>query len=126
MERLEYGTTFDGTNTTSTYKTADYAFKGLYQTTEIRHIKHLAKDKDNTSNTVSLTHYGDTATTGDTAITCSVNSTTKRIVDAGKSVKWGDNIFHSFQAQLTTSDENTGYEPIALAALYRVVREDII
>jgi len=126
MERLEYGTTFDSTNITSTYKTADYALKGIMQETEIRKIKHLAKDKDNTTNTVSLTHYGDTATTGDTAETFSVNSTTKRIVDSVKSVKWGPNVFHSFQGSLITSDENTGYEPVSLGLLYRVIRADIL
>jgi hypothetical protein len=130
MERLEYGNTFDSTAIVSTYKTADYALKGLMVETEIRKIKHVTKAKSTTTNTASLTHYGDTATTGDTAQTFTVNSTTKRVIgdapNAIKSVAWGPNIFHSFEASMTTNNEPIGYEPISLAVLYRSIRQDII
>jgi hypothetical protein len=127
IEKLESGTTFDGTNITSTFKTADIAFGGWSNQSRIRRVKHLCIAKVTTTNTVTMTHFNDTETTATDTVTFSVNATGKRVAKVNKSVNWNeDAVFHSFNCVLITSDENVGYEPIGLNVGVRILREDIL
>mgnify|MGYP001610228000 CR=1 FL=1 len=123
-ERLENSTTFDGNNIVSTLKTGDIAFKGWGYQNLLRHIKLLAKSKANTTNTVTITHFKDTETTGTSLGSASLTSSTKRIVQNKFSINKGDNVFHAFQLQLTTDNEVNALEPIGIQAFVEDIRED--
>jgi len=123
MERLENGTNFDETSITSTLKTGDLPLAGWMQETEIRHVKNIVKAKASTgTTTLSITHYGDTNTIGDTAEAFYLRSTTSRVVQQSKSVKWGPATFHGFQLSITMTGQATTLEPIGLGVLYKTVR----
>jgi hypothetical protein len=62
MERLEYGTTFDGTDITHTFEFGDMALGGLAFETLISAIRLLMVSKSTTTNNVTLTHTGNTGT----------------------------------------------------------------
>ena len=123
-ERLENSTTFDGNNIVSTLKTGDIAFKGWGYQNLLRHIKLLAKAKANTTNTVAITHFKDTETTGTSLGNAALVNTTKRIVQEKFSVNKGDGVFHAFQLQLTTNNEVNALEPIGIQAFVEDIRED--
>ncbi len=53
-------------------------------------------------------------------------SPVKRVVTDRKSVKWGNNTFHSFGCSLVTNNENVGYEPLALGVWQKVIHEDML
>jgi hypothetical protein len=126
LERLEYGNTFDGGDIISKYRTGDIPLGGWMNRTEIRKIKHLARYKSTTTNSVTISHYGDCANTADaTTVSASVNSSTLRVVKKIESVNWTGNVFHSFECQLTTTNESVGYEPLGLGVFYKDVGEDI-
>lgn len=127
LERLENGTTMDGDDITFELTTGDVALaegSQMYQT-QIRHINLIAKAKTNTSNSINITHYGDTDTTGSTAPAISPISTGKRIAKASKSVKLGNHVFHSLKMTMTTNDEVKGFEPLWLGVFYKIIREDL-
>lgn len=126
MERLEYGTTFDGDDMTFTVQFGDMAIhKGsMMLETEIRKVKFIAVAKSTTANSVSVNHYGDAKASASTAITISTASTTSRVVSPTRGVKWGPYTFHSIKLVMTTNDETYGFEPQFIGLLYRVVRLD--
>jgi hypothetical protein len=62
MERLEYGTTFDGTDITHTLHLGDLALEGLSLETLISEIRLFTVGKTTTANSVTLTHSRDTGT----------------------------------------------------------------
>lgn len=127
IEKLEEGTTFDGSDITSRYRIGDVPLADWSFQTKIRKIKHLAVAKTTTTNNVAITHYGDGIITAtDAALSVSANSSGKRVAIDNKSVDWGNNVFHSIDCSLTTNDEECGYEPIGLAIMYKVIREDIL
>ncbi len=53
-------------------------------------------------------------------------SPVKRVVTDRKSVKWGNNTFHSFGCSLVTNNENVGYEPLGLGVWQKVIHEDML
>lgn len=127
VERLEYGTHFDNTDITSTMRIGDIPFGGWNYLTQIRSIKHIAVAKATTTDSVTITHYGDCITTsGSTTVTTGLKSTTHRVIKANKSVNWGDYIFHSLNFSFTTDDEDVSYEPIGLAVRFKITKEDVI
>jgi len=65
IERLEYGTDFDGTDITHTLTTGDIPLSGTpLVETEMKYLRLAAKSKTVTYNTIALTHYANTQTTG--------------------------------------------------------------
>jgi hypothetical protein len=60
MERLEYGTNFDGNSIVHTFQTGDFAPLGLSFLTQLDHLKMLTVAKTTTSSNVTLSHYTDT------------------------------------------------------------------
>lgn len=130
MERLENGTTFDGVAITSTFWTGDIAIKGWMQETQKRFIKLMAKTKSNTTNSVTMTHYGDCATSSSETITIPVSASHadnsgKRVTNTPKSVNWGNSTYHSFKCSLVTTNEAQGFEPVGIGILYKETRQDI-
>ncbi len=127
VERLENGTTFDGTNITSQFRTGDISLGDWQYLTTIRNIKHMAISKGTTTASVTLSHYGDTKNTATSStLSCPLNSSTHRTVKKVDSKEWGPHLWHSFAASVTISNENIGYEPIGLEIRYQVIREELI
>lgn len=123
VERIENGNDFDGTAIAQSVQFGDAPLVGsLFEETEIRSIQLVQVAKNVTSNSVTLTHYGDSSTAG-TAITLSPAATGKRLA-IGRAIGTGLGPFnfHSFKLQLTTSNETTGFEPLYLGLLYRDIR----
>lgn len=125
IERLEYGQTFDGNSIVSEYKTGDIPFSGWNAETQVRRIKHLSVAKTTTTNSLSLTHYGDCLSSSTDTASLRVTSSGKRVAKDKISISWGNHVFHSFHCSMTTSNENIGYEPIGLAIGYKTIREDL-
>ena len=129
MERLENGNSFDGTAIAHEFELGDFMLTNpptrLYET-EIRKIKLLTVAKTVTTNNITLTHYGDTKTTG-TVISSAISpiSSGKRVAEVIKGAKLGPHIFHSLKATMSTTNETVGFEPLAIALFYKTVREDL-
>ena len=139
LMRLENGTTFakaSGSNDiVSTFRSGDIAMGGWGAITKITHVKHIVIAKATTTNSVTISYFGDGITTAHSnTISHAVKSTTRRILQQTRSVNWGssssttdkDNCFHSIQCSLTTSNEDVGYEPIGLAIRYQTLREELM
>ncbi len=127
IERVENGTTFDGNSIISTFRIGDIPFGGYDVETAMRNFRLIMKAKTSTTNTVSITHYGDGITTSEsTAIALVVNNSTKRIVRPTQSVNWGNYLFHSFECSLTTTNETIGFEPIGIGLIYTIIRESVL
>lgn len=126
MERLENGTDFDGTDITHTIHLGDIALnKGqVTKITKLRHFKLVAVSKTTTSNSITVTHYGNTSTTG-TSFTLSTSRSGKRLINAKMSKDFGNHIFHSLKFVMITNDETYGFQPIYLGLHYQNVRDDI-
>jgi hypothetical protein len=90
-------------------------------------VKVVQVAKNTTANSMTVTHFGDTATSGNTVdATFSPSVTGKRlktrILNAGSK---GPHVHHEFQLALTTNDETCGCEPIYLVAYYDGERQDV-
>ncbi len=125
MERLEYGTTFDTTTIVSTFQTGDIALGDWRYSTKIRKIKHIVKAKATTTQSVTITHYGDTSSTATMGSpTHAVLSSAKRVLQKICGVDWGNFVFHSIKCSITTNNENVAYEPIGLMLKYRTIHDE--
>lgn len=124
VERLEYGTTFDGTAITSTFRTGDIALNGWGAISNNRFLKLISKANATDTATVSVTYFGDCVTTGTALDTMSITSSTKRVVQPKQSINIGDSVFHSFQFSISTTLENIGFEPLGINLFKTYVRED--
>jgi hypothetical protein len=124
MERLENGTTFDGSDMVFSLWTGDITLTGsmMYET-HARHIHLIAKSKNTTTNSISLTHYGDGATTGTSLTAMSPANTSGRLISKVKSENTGNHVFHSIKFSMTTNDETTGFEPLQFGVFYKDKRE---
>jgi hypothetical protein len=125
MERLEYGTTMDTSSITFTVKTGDIPIGNWTHESQVRHVKVISKAKSD--GTATLTHYGNSLITAtDATVSHSLIDATHRVAIKKGSVLWGPNSFHSFKLTLTSSTQSIAFEPIGLAVLYKVIREDLI
>jgi hypothetical protein len=124
MERLEYGTTFDGTNITSTLQTGDVPMidKDFLTETSVQALILVLASKATTTANVTLTHYTDTASSG-TAYTIDPTDATHRLAFPVNIANSVPGLFHSFKMTTTTSDEACGFEPIVLGVFYQPIRE---
>ena len=124
LERLENGTTFDGNDMVFSLWTGDVTMteSTMYES-HIRHIHLLAKAKNTTSNSIIMTHYGESATAGTTLTPISPSNNNGRIISRVKSENTGEHVFHSLKLSMTTNDETIGFEPLSLGVFYKVIRE---
>ncbi len=127
LMRLDYGTTFDGTAITSTFKTGDFPLEeSTFYETAIRKLKLYCKAKNTTTNDIVINYYADTVSSATKTISnYSPDDASKRVIRKVLSVNWLNAIFHSLQCSLTTSDETIGFEPLIINLGYKIVREDI-
>jgi hypothetical protein len=125
IELTEDGTTFDGNPITYTFwfgdillaKTGDYV-------TKLRHMKIIAKAKNISTATVSVTHYGDTAITGTSFAAISQKDGFHRLYQARHSIN-ENAVLHGLKYEVTTNNEVIGFEPLMVSGLFDVVREDL-
>jgi hypothetical protein len=125
IERLEYGTTFDGNDITCTMQIGDFLpLETIMQETMIDKLKLLAVAKTTTTNNITVTHYGDSNTTGTTLKDCfDPNHTGYRLAYPFNTDNLGGYTFHSFKFEMTTDDETIPFEPLALGIVYHDMRE---
>lgn len=124
MERLENGTTFDGSDMDFSLRTGDMPLSGstIYES-KIRQINLLMKSKNTTTNSVAVTHYGDGQTTGKALTSISPANSSGRISSRTKSENTGKHVFHSIKLAMTTNNEEIGFEPLGLGVFYQDVGE---
>lgn len=124
MERLEYGNDSDGTAITATWETGDMFVGGspLIETT-VRIAKMVMNGKANTSNNVSLYHYGDGNTTATTDAR-SLSPSGSIIQMPLKTEGLGPYTTHRFKATMTTNDEVIGFEPLLFSIAFKRIRID--
>ena len=124
MERLSYGTDFDGNDIVHTVQTGDFSLADLAYETQLRKVKLITKAKTTTSNSVSCTHYADSCTTGATAKTMSPARSGYRLAIPEFSHRLNAYPFHSLKYTMTTNNETIGFEPLASVLTFNVIRED--
>ncbi len=122
MERLEYGTTFDGNDIIHTVQFGDIAMSDLAMGTRIHRAKLITMAKTTTANNITCTHYSDTKSTG-TDKTMSPANAGYRLAKPYFDEKL-DGEFHSFKFAMTTDNETIGFEPMALVLTFSENKED--
>lgn len=120
-ERLEYGTSFDGAEIVSTVWFGDMILSDSLLGDSIIRLVKLGLVKKTTGD-ITLTHYGDTSTTG-TEISLSVESS-NRCTFPGKTHNLGNFISHSFKMSYTSSTESIGFEPLIFGLEYKLTGVD--
>lgn len=124
--RLENGTDFSGNDIVHEVQTGDIALHegSVWVVTKVRNFMLHTAAKTTTTNSITLTHYGDTNATG-TDYTLSPARTGYRVASPKLSEKdMGDYVYHRFKMSMTTDDESVGFEPLFVALKYIPVRED--
>jgi hypothetical protein len=128
MVRINNGTQFVGVATNNIVQTLrigdiPQADNDPFMETMIRHILVASVAKATTANSITMTHYSDTATAPDGTWTMSPKSTGKRVAINIKNANTPPALLHSIQLTLTTSDEAQGLEPLYLGLASRPVKE---
>jgi hypothetical protein len=125
IERLEYGNTFDGDSIVHTFQLGDIAFADnpMFET-RAQYANLAMVAKTTTSNSVTYTHYVDTATSG-TAYTLSPASSGKRVANVVTNINSIPGVFHSPKFSMTTNNETVGFEPLYIGYFYKVEREHL-
>ena len=123
MERLENGTSFDGTDITHTLNHGDFPLGDLANETRISRIRMLTVAKTSTSNTITGTHTGNTATSG-SSFTMDPANSGFRLAKPYITEKYDGDPFHSLKFVMVTNNEVTGFEPLATIITFHNTRED--
>jgi hypothetical protein len=119
-ERLEYGTTMDGTAIPFTMQLGDMAIRGgnISLETTPKYTGFIATSK--TAGTVAISHYGNGSTTANESWSKSLISSGNRLSITLEHKTQGRFIFHSWKFITSTSTETVGFEPLYLYVLYDV------
>lgn len=120
LYRLEYGTTFDSANMTFTLHTGDFELVPEAMT-QIERIHPEVVAKTNTTNSITLTYYSDTLTTGVDS-TIAVSHTGYRVADNRMSKNLAPARRHSIKLVMITNNETWGVEFISIHGSFKVVR----
>ncbi len=123
IERLEYGTTFDGNAIASTFHLGAFMIGDdpCVETSVAVAVPVIAA-KATTTEDITMTHYIDEATTG-TDYTVDPTKSGYGIATPVTIVNSVEGVFHSFKMTISTDDETTGFEPFALGIYYDPIRE---
>lgn len=127
VERLEYGTTFDGNSIAYDMWLAESPLpvgqvpSAMY-TTVMRKLALYTKAKATTAQTIAITHYADGYETSTSIGTVDPTKSGYRYVYPVKSFTV-EAVFHSLRFQITTTDETVGFEPLLVSGYYQVGRE---
>lgn len=125
LERLEYGTTFDGSAMVCTTFLGDpFLAKSAMYLMKIRHLKVVVKAKNSYTNAVVITWYPDGATAGIVLQTASMQKTGYRVCQIPYSGNL-DAVMHGLKLEVTNTGEQLAFEPLLISGLYLAVREDI-
>jgi hypothetical protein len=127
MYRLENGETMDGDTITHTLKTAAIApFDNRVSWDSFhRGYKLVQKSKGTTAQTVAITHYGDSSSTGTTLTAADPTASGYRLSDEYAHQRLGPHVFHEYQMTISTDDETTGFEPVFFTVYYETDRPDV-
>lgn len=119
MLRLEHTNSFDGTAIAQTFQFGDIALGGNHVTmlTKAEYHNLIGVAKTVTDQNITITHYGDSSTTG-TDITVSPTKTGFRTIRTSDHVSLGAHLFHSWKVTISTDDETVGFEPLFFSCLY--------
>jgi hypothetical protein len=85
--------------------------------TRVERIELVTTKKSITSNNITYTHYVDTDPVG-TNFTLIPAVTNRRVATIVEPINSKVGVFHSGLFEMTTNDEVTGFEPLALAYVY--------
>jgi hypothetical protein len=130
IERLDYGTTFDGNSIVSQVTTGDFTLMNdILEETTVYKAKLVMDKKATTTNNVTLTHYIDGNSTGVAySLDPSNDSGTTRYfvarIDDPDSAEV-PGVFHSVNLSMTTTNETVGFEPLHLALYYQDERQSM-
>lgn len=127
MERLEYGTTFDGSDIVFEFQFGDFPLmESIMYLTKIIRMKLIAVAKATTTALISISHYGDgCATESQTAFTHTSQKTGYNSIKPVKKFNHHEHTLHSLKFTITTNNEIFGFEPIMVGILGEAVREDL-
>ncbi len=123
IERLEYGTDFDGNDIVHTFETGDFAPLGRAYISQLDHLKILTVAKTTTTNNITCSHYTDTSSTA-TTHTMSPARSGYRIAKPHFDDKLQADPYHALKFTITTDNETCGFEPTALVATFHGQQED--
>lgn len=129
MERLEYGSHFDGNAIAHELWTGDMALEekgSVMMETSLRKLKLISKSTTGTSNNIVVKHYVDGATNASSSFTLSPMRTGYRTTNVKHSLKGNPSgIFHSIRINMNTTNLTIGFIPIYIGGHYEKVREDL-
>ena len=125
--RLENGTDFDGNDMVFTLETGDIVLNenDFTMETRVERLQLVTVANQVSLNDITYTHYVDTETTG-TDYTLNPRAVNKRVANIVKPINSKVGVFHSGLFVMTTDNEVTGFEPLALAYLYSVQYEKVV
>ncbi len=131
IERLEYGTAFDGNNIVHTLETGDIALsKSMMLESDVRYLKLAGVAKSITNATVGITIYRNTETAGITVPAQAMTSPGARLFgvvpDGGlRSLGANTALTHRFKFVVSTNNEIIGFEPLVISGEFATVREEV-
>lgn len=126
MQRLEYGTDFDGQDITHTFQLGDMAPAegSVAIETVAEYFGLIAKAKTTTTSDIAITHYGDGKSSG-TSWEESTDKSGYRLIFPVYHTSRSGNIFHSVKCVISTNDEAYGFEPLYFYMLYKLLRDHL-
>ncbi|MDD5722708.1 MAG: hypothetical protein PHY29_03085 [Syntrophales bacterium] len=124
IERLENGTTMDGSAITYSFRLLGKRFASAMYRTELRYIKLTGKTKSTSDQSVAMTHYADGDSTGTSLTAIPQTGTGKRIYQVVRSASLKA-VEHSLEFSISTDDETIGFQPLMISGLYRVDKETV-
>jgi len=127
LQRLNNGTDYDGNDIESEFRLGDMALQqgSTLLVSKTRHVQIPQVAKNTTSNTITVTHYVDGQTTGN-SFNLSPARTGRRLAipSMSQGVNLDPGVFHSIGAKLITNDETVPFEPLFVSTKWEVVREE--
>ena len=127
LERLEYGATFDGVSIAYKFRLPDSLMNNSWDTRkEMRQIRLVGICKTTTTETITVNHYADGATTASTPATTAIanKKTGRRFYKFMRSVSFRGTT-HSLEFTITTDDESGGgFHPLFVGGLFKVIDYD--
>jgi hypothetical protein len=128
MERLEYGTTFDGTGITCDFELGDIAMfdNHIYAETSVKGVGLVCVANETSEEQVSIKHYGDTKDEYSESKLTPVYDDGRVLTGVVSGATFdrglGPCIFHRIGFSLTTTDETFSFQPKYVYVYYEFVK----
>jgi len=127
LQRMNNGTDYDGNNIEAEFRVGDIAFANgdTLIVSKVRHVQMPQVAKTTTTNNITVTHYADGQTSGN-SFSLSPVKTGRRIAipSMRQGIDLDPGVFHSLNAKLITNDETIPFEPLFLSTRVEAVREE--